>query len=438
MESALLNLMVRMFFFFIYDSGDGHSHFRVQKIMEEMKQMYKLGHNCQPTTHTFNLLIHSWEKSGEASATQVEQILDVMKLESSKPNIGTYNLAIRALAKKGAPDRAEAILMQILDHYSNSDDHLVKPNAATFNYAIDAWACSNNSEASSRAERILEKMEALYEAGNRDVSPNRDTYSAFINVLVKSGKNGSVAKAERALAKMEKEFRAGEQSMRPSEFTYNIVINALANSRELDSAERAEKVLRNMLEKYETGGGTGIGVARPNVISFTSVINAWAKSGKRGAASRAEKILALLQEHYTSGNVDVKPDTQAYTAVIHACTATKYEEDKNGALKIAFRVFKQMATSNGTCPNEYTYAILLSACNKLLPVEDKDTRFTIAKALFEKCCEAGFVNDYVLNKLRKTVATTKRYVQLVGSFELRAINLPKYWTRNINDGSGKG
>lgn len=409
--------------------------------MEEMKHMYKLGHNCQPTAHTFNLLVHSWEKSGEASATRVEQILDEMNLVSYKPNINTYNLAIRALAKKGAPERAEAILMQILDHNGNSNGHgnvSVKPNSATFNHVMDAWAGSNDSEASSRAERILEKMEALYEAGIKDVSPNRDTYSAFINVLVKSGKKGSVAKAEQALAKMEAKFRAGEYSMRPSEVTYNIVINALANSRELDSAERAERVLRNMLQNNNTAGDTGIGVVKPNVISFTSVINAWAKSGRRGAALRAEKILALLQEHYAAGNVDVKPDTQAYTAVIHACTSTKHDEDKNGALKIAFRIFKQMATSNGTCPNEYTYAILLSACSQLLPVEDQETRFTVAKALFEKCCEAGFVNDYVLKKLRKTVATTKQYIQLVGSFELRAVNLPNYWTRNVKDSDGKG
>jgi hypothetical protein len=424
----------------VSDSGHKNAPSKAEKILKEMEEMHKLGHNCQPTVHTYNLLIHSWEKSGvEGSASRAEQILAEMKRKSCNPNINTYNLVMKALAKCNTPEHVEAILFDILERHNTSSvdeggNDIVKPNTATFNCAIEAWACSSSSEAALRVERIIEKMEALYESGNKVVQPNGSTYNSLINVLVKSGKRGSAARAEQILDKMESRFRAGEKNLKPNTVTYNKVINALANSSEPDSAERAERVLRNMLAHCQPSGDNEIEEVKPNVISFTSVINAWAKSGKRSAASRAERILALLQEHYTEGKLEVKPDTQAYTAVIHACTSTKHEEDKNDALKIAFRVFKKMSSHDSIHPNEYTYAILLSSCHQLLPMEDKETRFTIAKAVFEKCCETGFVNDIVLNKLRKTVITTKNYIQLVGCFELRAINLPEYWTRNIHDG----
>lgn len=80
-------------------------------------------------------------------------------------------------------------------------------------------------------------------------------------------------------------------------------------------------------------------------------------------------------------------------------------------------------------PDSYTYTILLSVCANLLPREDQATRFAHARAFFERCRDAGYVNDYVLRKLRQTV-TEDEYLSLVDyRSDASAASMPSSWTR---------
>lgn len=81
-------------------------------------------------------------------------------------------------------------------------------------------------------------------------------------------------------------------------------------------------------------------------------------------------------------------------------------------------------------PDSYTYTILLSVCANLLPRDDSATRFAHARAFFDSCREAGYVNDYVLRKLRQTV-TDDEYLLLVEyRMDPSASSMPRAWTRN--------
>jgi hypothetical protein len=108
------------------------------------------------------------------------------------------------------------------------------------------------------------------------------------------------------------------------------------------------------------------------------------------------------------------------------------DEDRPEALQIAFRVFDWLSSQSDMEPDSYTYTILLSVCSNLLPREDRTTRFSHAKAFFDKCCDSGYVNDFVLRKLRQTV-TEQEYLTLVESREtsVSLCNLPPAWTRKV-------
>jgi hypothetical protein len=83
-------------------------------------------------------------------------------------------------------------------------------------------------------------------------------------------------------------------------------------------------------------------------------------------------------------------------------------------------------------PDNYTYTILLSVCEHLLPREQVERRFINAKKLFEQCCETGYVNDYVLGKLRQAIPNN-RYIALVGGTAVNsASELPEQWTKSVN------
>jgi hypothetical protein len=125
----------------------------------------------------------------------------------------------------------------------------------------------------------------------------------------------------------------------------------------------------------------------------------------------------------------VPPCTQPLL-VVQACAFSKNEEDRAEALQIAFRVYDWLSNHPELEPDSYTYTILLSVCANLLPRDDSATRFAHARAFFDSCREAGYVNDYVLRKLRQTV-TDDEYLLLVEyRMDPSASGMPRAWTRN--------
>jgi hypothetical protein len=168
---------------------------------------------------------------------------------------------------------------------------------------------------------------------------------------------------------------------------------------------------------------------KPNTRTHTSVIDAWAKSGEKGAAKRAEQILNAMQSLYeNTGDPDVKPNVHTANAVCNACAFTKIEQDKPEALEIAFRVFDWIKIQTEMQADAYTFTILLSVCANLLPREDRTARLAHARSLFGSCCDAGYVNDYVLRKLRQTV-TEDEFLSMV-DYRTDVSCLPHSWTRN--------
>jgi hypothetical protein len=140
----------------------------------------------------------------------------------------------------------------------------------------------------------------------------------------------------------------------------------------------------------------------------------------------------MIASYEITGDLDNKPNVHTANAVCNACAFTKMEEDRPEALQIAFRVFDWLSHQPDMEPDAYTYTILLSVCANLLPREDTATRFSHAKAFFDKCSKAGYVNDYVLRKLRQTV-TEQEYLTLVGPRVMAGstANLPPSWTKKI-------
>ena len=115
--------------------------------------------------------------------------------------------------------------------------------------------------------------------------------------------------------------------------------------------------------------------------------------------------------------------------VINACAFSKHPDDRKDAFEIAFRVFKE-TTLKDLRPDAVTCKSLLNGCHYCLPKTDEKRRFIVSKFLFKECCEAGFVDGYLLGAL-KNVVTKEQYIHLVGSGEQSSSHLPSNWTRMI-------
>mmetsp|Transcript_14092 Transcript_14092/g.34145 ORF Transcript_14092/g.34145 Transcript_14092/m.34145 type:complete len:1145 (-) Transcript_14092:60-3494(-) len=410
---------------------------KAEEMLVAMGRLHSSGMpNLKPDAFTYTAVIDAWAKSGfRGAASRADQLLDKMEAKylagdmDLKPNTFTYNAVINALAKSGeagAAARAERVLQNMVNRHRHGANSDVKPTTINFNTVLDAWAKSGGGrQAAERAEEILEWMDRLNRGGNKDVRPDTITFNAVLDAWARSGDRMAPHRAEQILDHMDELYRAGNKGVKPDTYTYNTLINAWAKCPEKGSAERAEHVLRVMNQRYRDGDKD----FKPNTRTHTSVIDAWAKSGESGAAIRAEQILNNMIANYKkSGDKDVKPNVHTANAVCNACAFTKIDEDRPEALRIAFRVFEWLSSQQDMFPDAYTYTIILSVCSNLLPKDDTATRYAHAKAFFEKCCKEGYVNDYVLRKLRQTV-TEEEYLVLTKGHN--SGNIPQSWGRSV-------
>lgn len=289
------------------------------------------------------------------------------------------------------------------------------------------WAKSGGGRASAeRAEEILEWMDRLCKQGNKDVGPDTISFNAVLDAWARSGDRNAPRRCEQILDHMDELFRAGNPGVKPDTYTYNTLINAWAKSSLPGAASRAEQVLQVMEKRYRDGDTT----FKPNTRTYTSVIDAWAKSSERQAARRCEAILnGMIKRYEATGDEDSRPNVHTANAVCNACAFSKHEDDRKEALEIAFRVFDWLASQLDLQPDSYTYTILLSVCANLIPRHETATRYAHAKAFFESCRDAGYVNDYVLRKLRQTVSE-QEYLGLIEFRPDNIASLPPAWTRN--------
>jgi hypothetical protein len=82
----------------------------------------------------------------------------------------------------------------------------------------------------------------------------------------------------------------------------------------------------------------------------------------------------------------------------------------------------------GIKPDEFTYSSLLNTCHYLIPLREKEGKFSLMKAAFEICCKDGFVNEKHISILRQSLPE-KQFLQLVGA-ENVATKFPQDWSQN--------
>ena len=309
----------------------------------------------------------------------------------------------------------------------DSDRSIYRPFADSFLF-LGQWAKSGGGRpAAERAEEILEWMDRLCKQGNKDVAPDTISFNAVLDAWARSGDRNAPRRCEQILDHMDELYRAGNHGVKPDTYTYNTLINAWAKSSMNGAASRAEQVLQVMEKRYRDGDAA----FKPNTRTYTSVIDAWAKSSERQAARRCESILnGMIKRYEATGDDDARPNVHTANAVCNACAFSKHEDDRGEALQIAFRVFEWLTTQTDLQPDSYTYTILLSVCANLIPRHETATRYAHARAFFDSCRDAGYVNDYVLRKLRQTV-TEQEYLGLLEyRTDASASTLPASWSRN--------
>jgi pentatricopeptide repeat protein len=289
-----------------------------------------------PDTVSYNLVIRACAKKGDFQAA--EHWLRRMASSGIEATVCSYNTVLDACAKAGHPEASEAWLEKMLSKgvaanvisyatviYARARrgeealaeawqrkmmDAGIDPDAVCYNSLIHACGVSGNP---AGAERWIQEMLS------RGLEATVTTYTAVIDACAKGG---DVARAEKWLDEMI------TKQVQPNVVTFTAVIDACAKA---NDRIRAESVHYRMIE---------CGVS-PNAHSFSAVINACAKAGD---VDKAEEWLAKVEE------AGVLTDVVVYSSVIDAC-------GKVGDADRAAAVFQRMQ-ANGIQPHIVAYAAL--------------------------------------------------------------------------------
>ena len=142
-----------------------------------------------PAAVPISAIMNGWAKTKSSEgATMVEMWLRRSQEEydagNRRPGIAPttkmFTMTVDAYAKSNegskAAQRAEELLQRMHEMHRSGRYENLKPTTGIFNAVINAWARSGDKMAPVRAEQILDWMEKLYKAGDRDVRPDKVSY----------------------------------------------------------------------------------------------------------------------------------------------------------------------------------------------------------------------------------------------------------------------
>ena len=338
-----------------------------------------------PSAEMYNMAISAWisartkDCSGAERATQLLEVMsdeyrrerewvkdfneshkgETRRVRSARPDIINYTTVMNAWAKSGTKRgilRAQGMLDELenlsgvsQELYGNEEkgtEHSLSyltPDQACYNVVITGWSRSFYPEAIQSIERLLQRMDTLYELSqDTRFQPDTQSFHMLISAYAKAAqqlkrRKGNQASLQAALRAenvlrimhqryQEAKMQGGGQSdiVRPDVMVYNAVINAWAKSASLDGAYRAESILLRMLGMANEDSDFPIveGVL-PNTITFNTVIHAWAESGHAKAGQRAERLLKLMEFCCSD---EVHPNTITFNAIMNAWSRSKNPE----------------------------------------------------------------------------------------------------------------
>jgi pentatricopeptide repeat protein len=302
---------------------------RALAFLKRMQDLYDKGLlDKKPDVVSYTIALKCVSNSGDRDAgEQAEKVIDRMEElafqgdSGARPNTMTYSTAIQAYSKVGNAKGAEALLERMYKNFTEGNKE-VKPNVRTFTNVLQAWARSGRGDTSDRLLAILGWMKELHATQVLDdVKPNAITYATVLGGLSRSKKDMR-AQVVALLDEMEELALASNKEVEPNGICYNNSIHAFAAR---GDATGAQELVARMYQKYQAGNLA----LKPDISTWNILLNAWARSEDSNAPFRAEAILNRMYELYESGVLDERPNAISYSSVLSCWSRVR----QPGALK---------------------------------------------------------------------------------------------------------
>jgi PPR repeat. len=302
---------------------------RAESILDRMEELYT------PSGRIYERIINAWTFRAIEGINQINSEWDESGLVTQGGLVGDYDLGvpeeekskkIRRIREEATDcsSRAIRLLNRMEQLYREIGDDF-RPALSTYTSVINSISRSSQKDEISLEsqrdiiERVRATRDAIYTQFERQRIAVRSVEDVF-SVLPR------LSNADELYAKLR--LDGAQQSPVANRFNFNIIINALAQTGEIWAAQAAEDILDLMMTQVQSVGGQSSSFQQlmPNIETFNGCINAWAHCAstehQEDVAFRAEAILdKLTMFRSTSKNgtlTNVVPDTVTYNTIIKA------------------------------------------------------------------------------------------------------------------------
>jgi hypothetical protein len=133
------------------------------------------------------------------------------------------------------------------------------------------------------------------------------------------------------------------------------------------------------------------------------VIRAYAQPNQADKAQNAIRVFDEMMILYDDGVLDGVPGREAFIAVLKACSHSKgISHEKKPELDIVHRVYAMICSGKYCSHNEATYGSYIGAIRNCM--ERGESRKSVMKSAFDRCCNDGFVDGFIVGQLRRSLS----------------------------------
>jgi len=417
----------------------------VESLFKRLVDESKAGQrDVNPTTIEYNIVLNLWVKSkggGVFAAERCEQILTTMQQlrhrtddYSVQPNLESFKSVLLAWKRSNvpfAPVRAQRLLEWMIRLYEAGENDAL-PDSDCFDIVLQTWSRSDHPKAADKAESLLLTQDKLSQiVHSHKLRPTTLSFNAVLNAWAKKVSKETPESSRKLVALLglmeHLHFERGNRRVEPDRCTYNIVLTALAKGRCEGTARQADEILRSIESRH----GSGRLSWQPDAFLFNSAICAWAHADVPGAYRKAQSILDRQANLHRKGCDECEPDVIGFTSVLGSCASEPKKSEREKAFLVALSTFLTLERNPafGT-PNHVTYGTMLKACARLLPA-DSPERAKWTKRYFRKAKDEGMVGSMVLGRLREACTTKEQYERLMSGHAENSV--PEEWTRNVHE-----
>ena len=377
-----------------------------------------------PNIVHYSALIASWgrQKNDPQTVQRILDLFDAMIRSGIEPDEASYVTVMASLSRTHTTEgaiRAQEMLEQMETQAS-----LRPVPRHCYASAMRAWAEAPSPLAAERCEAILKRLEAAFvnSGRNPELMPHTFAYCALMDAYTRQDQRMAGIRAKEVLDRVE---AAAAQGMAepPDKAMYGYVMSALLTSQPDNVMHEVNGLLQRMKDSYSSGNAS----AKPDSQIMTFVLRANAKSLDPDKARVAWDILRDMIAAYEGGDVDMRPSKYCFAEVLAACAFTKsrHRSGKAEVLKMALLTMNKLDSGKYDRPTAQTFRLLFEVVGR--QIDDRREALRVATVVFQRCCQEGVVNSFVLKAIRKHVPELLSKVPVDANNNLL---MPPQWSRN--------